>query len=487
MVAVLTAEQERFLASLSPWEKARARWLWLTEVADSTGRRLAEPRVDQHPPPGSWRWWFYQAGRGSGKTRGAAEDISDRARRFPGCRIALVSRRLEDVRQVMVEGESGLLSVVPPEALRGGSRKTAWNRGPLELVFVNGSTAKGYSSEEPSNLRGPQHHFAWGDEPQDWDDARAGNVLDTTFNNLDIGLRLPPHPDWPAGYRAQGILTGTPKAVQLIRDIRALATVTRGSTYSNLANLDPEYADAVLSRWKGTRLERQELLGELVDEVEGALIAHHMIDNARQVDGEIPGGSWRALRRRLVMIDPSFSGKPGADECGICVGGMGTNNEAYILADLSGRMTPSEWARTAVTAWREWDCDAIGYEAAMAPEVVKEALQAAAFELDLRSPPRLIPVPVRGQTKMVRLERVSPLYEQGRVHHVGTFPALEDQLCSWTPDDAYSPDRLDACVHLLSDEMLRAARPMGRARSHVARSTLPPAGGGVRQSKWVVA
>ncbi len=480
MTATLTADQEAFLGRLTPWEKARARWLWQTEHA--------QERPDQHPPAGTWRWWYYQAGRGAGKTRAAAEWVSDLCRRYPGCRVALVGRRLDDVRQVIVEGESGLLSVIPPEALRGGSRQTGWNRQALELRMANGSICKGYSSEEPSNLRGPQHHFAWIDEPQDFDDARRGNTLDTTFNNLELGLRLPARTNWQE-YRACGIATGTPKANQLVRDIRALAVITRGSTYANLPNLDPEFAGAVLAKWKGTRLERQELFGELVDEPEGALITHAMIDEGRRADAQIPGGSWRSLRRRLVMIDPSFSGKPGSDECGICVGGLGADNDPYILADLSGRMTPTEWGRRAVQGFIDWDCDGIGYESNLVPTVVVDILLAAVADLELKVPPRLIDVRAgAGQTKVVRLERVSPLYEQFRVHHVGVpMVALEDTLCSWTPDDPYSPDRLDACVHLLGDKMLHAAKPPRHLRAHVSKMPLPKAGALDRSRRWVTA
>ncbi len=266
-------------------------------------------------------------------------------------------------------------------------------------------------------------------------------------------------------------------------------------------DVDGFYTISGVPSWKGQDLVRCQTMVDTegiwafcaeaqhdVDKVEGAEIDQTMINTARRTDAEIPGGSWHSLRRRLVMIDPSFSGRPGADECGITVGGVGADNHGYLLADLSGRMGTHDWARTAVQAFIDWDCHGIGYESNMAPEVVIDTLLTASNELGLPFPPKLIDVRAgRGQTKVVRLEAVSPLYQSFRVHHVGVFPKLETQLVRWTPDDLYSPDRLDSCVHLWSAAMLHVASVRRPMRARVPQMQLPKAGALDRSRRWVTA
>jgi predicted phage terminase large subunit-like protein len=221
-------------------------------------------RAEQVAPVGDWSVWLVLAGRGSGKTRAAAEWTVEQLRSRDGhTRGALVGQTLEDVRLVMVEGESGLLRCLPDSLLMNGSVEDSWNRGACELRLADGSLLKGFSSERPGRLRGPQHHFVWGDEPAEWRDARLGMAEDTTISNALIGCRLPPDP--------RVCLTGTPKGVKLIRELVAdpRTAVTRMTTYDNLSNLAAEYRSRILDRYEGTRLGRQELMGELLEDAGG--------------------------------------------------------------------------------------------------------------------------------------------------------------------------------------------------------------------------
>ena len=257
------------------WAKAggdpeRVRELALGMDADLAASLLDSWRLyarpEQTAPDGDWSVWLLLAGRGSGKTRAAAEWTIEQLRALEGhgdVRGALVGQTLEDVRLVMVEGESGLLRRLPESMLVNGSVEASWNRGPCELRLASGARLKGFSSETPGRLRGPQHHFVWGDEPAEWRDARLGMAEDTTIANALIGCRLPPDP--------RIVLTGTPKGVRLIRELVGdeRTVVTKMTTYDNLGNLAPEYRERILDRYEGTRLGRQELMGELLDEAGG--------------------------------------------------------------------------------------------------------------------------------------------------------------------------------------------------------------------------
>jgi phage terminase large subunit-like protein len=381
-------------------------------------------RPEQLPPAGQWLTWAFVAGRGAGKTRAAAEWVQEHALAEPGCRIALVGRTPADVRDVMIEGDSGILAVA-------GVNKPVYQSTKRRLTWPNGSTAYAYSAEVPAQLRGPQHHYAWCDEPAAWTDARKGDTLDTAWNNLMLGLRLGRSPRCAA--------TTTPKPVALIRTIldRRSTVVTRGSTYDNLSNLAPSFREEVLSTYEGTRIGRQELLGELLEDVEGALWTLALVDADRVK-------SHPDLARVVVAVDPSGGSGPAHDEQGIVVAGLGVDAEVYILADRSCKLSPHGWASRAIAAYREFSADRIIAEVNYGGEMVSSTIG----QVDPAVPVKVISA---SRGKVQRAEPVAAAYEKHRVHHVGPLAQLEDQMTTWTPQDGTSPDRLDALVWAVTE------------------------------------
>ena len=385
-------------------------------------RDIARP--EQLPPAGAWLTWSYLAGRGAGKTRSAAEWVHERAMAEPGCRIALVGRTPADVRDVMIEGESGIIAIAHEDAPIYQSTKR-------RLTWANGSIAQAYSAEVPSQLRGPQHHYAWADEAAAWTDAPKGDVLDTAWNNLMLGLRL--------GTEPRCVVTTTPKPNALTRTIleRPSTVVTRGSTYDNLKNLAPSFREQVLATYEGTRIGRQELLGELLDDVEGALWTIGLLDETRVQQAP-------ELRRVIVAVDPSGGTGPNSDEQGIVVAGQGIDGDLYILADRSCSLSPHGWASRAVAAWREFGADRIVAERNYGGDMVESTIR----QVDNDIPIKVI---TASRGKLQRAEPVAALYEQHRVHHVGPLAQLEDQMTTWTPQSGTSPDRMDALVWAITE------------------------------------
>ena len=408
------ATQREALKLLTPAERADLLRTW---------RFVARP--DQLPPPGDWFIWLLLAGRGFGKTRSGAEYVLSGMQQQPKSRWALVARKLDEVRSTMVEGESGILACMD-ERLRD---RVKWNRGTCELTLPNGSFAKGYTAEEPKNLRGPQHHGAWCDELAQWKDAPLGAQQDTTWSNLMMGLRLGDHP--------RCVVTTTPKPFKLVKDILALpdVVVTRGTTYANLGNLAAPFRRQVIEQYEGTRLGRQELNGELLEDVVGALWWQALIEPYRVKPEDLP-----RFARIVVAIDPAVSANEESSETGIVVVGIDAAGHCYLLADASGRYTPLEWANRAVNLYREWQAD----------RIIGEANNGGALvEANIRTVSRQVPYTAvhASRGKATRAEPIASLYEQGRCHHVVTFPELEDQLTTWVPGTGMaSPDRLDALV-----------------------------------------
>ena len=426
----------------SPWEVAADEldppcdeW---TEWIEHWVHKMARP-TQLRPALDDWLVWLILAGRGFGKTLTGAETLACWAKEGPGHRFAIVGQTFGDARDTMVEGKSGVLSVLPPSALRGGSRESAWNRSLGELFFSNGARAKIFSSEKPGQLRGPEHDKAWVDEPAKFKDAVKGDALDTTWNNLMLGLRS-------TSTKPQVVVTGTPTACALIRHLlkRPHTVIVRGSTYDNLDNLAESFRDEVLTAYEGTRIGRQELLGEVLDDVEGSLWTLAAVDASRVTAAPSD------LVRVTVAIDPAGGSTEQNDETGIVVTAKASDGHGYVLADRSGRYTPNAWARRAMVAYDEFAADRIVAETNFGGDMVVDTLRTAGFK------GKVVKV-AASRGKRQRAEPVASLYEQGRIHHVGAYPKLEDQMVTWLPESGGSPDRMDALVWGLSDLFLGTA------------------------------
>ncbi len=427
-----TADLLARLARLPPAQAAVLRRRW-----DVWGR------PDQQPPPGAWRTWLILAGRGWGKSRTGAEWVRAQATSGRASRIALVARTAADVRDVIVEGESGILAISPPH------ERPIWEPSRRRLTWPGGTIATTYSAEEPDQLRGPQHDAAWCDELAAWRYPDA-------WDQLQMGLRL--------GSDPRVVVTTTPRPTPLVRALVASATtvVTRGRTADNARNLAPGVVEALAARYAGTRLGRQELDGEILDDAPGALWRRAQIDAARHA------GSAPALRRIVVGVDPAASATAQSDETGIVVAGLGHDGRIYVLDDRSGTYSPEQWAARVVAAYREHRADRVVAEVNQGGDMVSSVLRAVDASLPLST------VHAR-RGKALRAEPVAALYEQGRVSHCGALARLEDQMCAWDPTgDDRSPDRIDALVYAVSD-LLTAPKALDYGRAAAgARGILRP-------------
>jgi phage terminase large subunit-like protein len=407
-------------------------------------------RPEQLEPPGRWFVWLILAGRGWGKSRTAAEFVAKKARLFPGCRIALVASTVADTRDTMVEGESGLLTCLTAAELRGGSVDGAWNRSLGELYLANGSQFKTFSSEKPRKLRGPQFHFAWADESCFWTDAHKGTLVDSTWSNLTIATRLPRRPSWSADYRTQIVVATTPRPVALLRVTdpqlaapglmqRSNVIITRGRTVDNLANLSEEYKANVVAPLLGTQLGRQELDAEILESRDGALWHRDWLDAGR-LASNVP----LDLTRVVVGVDPAVTDGETSDLTGIVVVGADRTGHGYVLGDYTLRGTPLEAMRKVVWAYEHHEADRVVAEVNNGGDYIGTVLHTVNPNVPFRS--------VRASRgKETRAEPVSSLYQQNRAHHVGSFPHLEDEMCTWAPGDDESPDRVDALVWAFAD------------------------------------
>ncbi len=396
-------------------------------------------RKDQVAPQGDWRIWLIMAGRGFGKTRAGAEWVRGVAEKHPDARIALVAASLVEARAIMVEGDSGLLAVCPPE--RGPSFEPSLRR----LTWPNGAQATLFSALEPEGLRGPQHSHAWCDELAKWDNANSRAMR--LWDNLLMGLRL--------GESPQVLATTTPRAVPLMRrllgDDDDGVVVTRGRTEDNAFNLPTRFVRAIRREYGRSQLGRQELDGELLEDIEGALWTRAGIEAARERAASTDpdrGGTARVV----IGVDPPASA--GGDACGIVVCALGKDGLARVLADASvTRPSPERWARAVANAANAWSADRVVAEANQGGAMVESVLRAAEINLPLR-------LVHASKGKSARAEPVAALYEAGRVRHCGTFPALEDELCGIMAGGGYqgpgrSPDRADALVWALTELCLR--------------------------------
>lgn len=376
-------------------------------------------RASQQPPGGDWRLWLLLGGRGSGKTRAGAEWVQAEVRRAgprTDLRIALVAETLSDAREVMVDGVSGLLSI-------SAGFRPDYETSRRRLVWPNGAVAQIFSSEDPESLRGPQFHFAWCDELAKWKHPQE------TFDMLQFGLRL--------GLAPRQVVTTTPRPLPLLKAIIADpgTALTRLSTAENHAHLAPGFIAALEARYGGTRLGRQELDGELIEDRDDALWKRSQLERLVQ---PLSG----PLSRIVIGVDPP-SGAGKGSVCGIVAAGLDMLGRAVVLADGSVEgASPAGWARAVSSLFRRFEADRVVVEVNQGGDMVTALLAAA---------DRTLPVTAvhAARGKFTRAEPVAALYEQGRVVHAGHFPALADQMCDFGPDGlsgGRSPDRLDALV-----------------------------------------
>jgi len=393
-------------------------------------------RDKQLEPAGDWRYWIILAGRGFGKTRTGAEWVRAKAQQYP--MVNLIGATADDARDIMIEGESGILSVCPPDErpeYRSSKRRLEWPNGARSLIFT---------ADEPERLRGKQHMKLWADELCSWRYPEA-------WHQAMFGLRLGDNP--------QACVTTTPKPTALLLDLlkQPKTVIVTGTTYENRANLAEDFYQDIIARYEGTRRGRQELLAEILDDVPGALWKRKVLDDLRVTAA--PAG----LMRIVIAIDPAVTATEDSSETGIVVCGLDAKTrQGYVLEDLTMRAAPDVWARRAVEAYHRWHADRIVAETNNGGDMVESVIRTVDRTVSLQQ--------VRASRgKYTRAEPVSALYEQGKVHHVGMLSELEDQMCTWVPGET-SPDRLDALVWGLTELML-----------------LPSGGGNIRRERDPIA
>jgi len=425
------------IAKLSPEQKAMALQGFDPERLQWDWSFWGRPE-QQRPEGDDWNIWLYLAGRGAGKTRTAAEWIREEAKytNKGQIRFALVARTAADVRDVIVEGESGIINVTPP------SERPLYEPSKRRLTWPNGNTATCFTADEPDSLRGPQFTHAWGDEVAAWRQTPDAAGM-TAFDNLRVGTRL--------GSNPKIVVTTTPKRVPLLYQLMAEAEktgkviITRGSTMDNQGNLSSAYLDAIKGVYEGTRLAQQELYGEMLSDVEGALWTPDLIDRNRE--SQLPMGT----PLRVVAVDPSVAENP-RDECGIVVCASTGERDLYkrnswVLEDATVHGSPDVWANKVVQMARKWGCPVVA-EVNQGGALVRNAINT----ID----PSIKVLEVHSKYgKALRAEPITLAYEQGRVHHVNYLADLESQMISWIPGEGKSPDRVDALVHALTALLIK--------------------------------
>lgn len=421
------AVRDNFFASLSDEEAAVLMFDW--NFWARADQKMPPQLLDSNSPVVTW---LALAGRGWGKTRVGSQALIDEVYHARAGRIALIAETAADARDVIVEGDSGILACSPPWF------RPAYEPSKRRLTWPNGAMAFTFNAVEPDQLRGPQFDFAWGDELAKWRYAQE------TFDNLQFGLRL--------GRRPRQIFTTTPRPIKIVREMVNDPTVfvTRGRTLDNADNLAASFLAQVKRKYEGTRLGRQELEAEILLDTPGALWTRSMLEAAylRPVDGdEFPK---HLFSRIVVAVDPAVSNEEGSDETGIVVAGIrASDDHVVVIDDQSGRYSPTEWAQKAVFLFRKFSADRIVAEVNQGGDMVETTI-------------RMIDpnVPYKGvhasKGKVARAEPVSALYEKNWVHHLGSFPVLEDQMSQFTRDFdkkimGFSPDRVDALVWAITE------------------------------------
>jgi len=389
-------------------------------------------RPEQQQPAGDWNVWLILAGRGWGKTRTGGEWLSQQVLNSPFAdgvptQWAIIAPTFGDTKNICVEGPSGFLRALDHKGLVRDV-DYIYNKSSYKIIFKQGQVVHMFGADSPDAGRGLNLSGGWLDELAVWQYPDA-----TWTEGLAPALRIGEHP--------RVVVTTTPKPIKLLRDWTTRTDgsvyVTRGSTFDNSKNLSETALKELRARYEGTRTGRQELYGELLDDVEGALWNRQMIEDARLKEAPM-------LIRVVVAIDPAVTSGEDSDETGIIVAGRSADNQFYILDDKTVKDSPDKWARVAVEAYEQWKGDRIVGEANNGGDMI---------EILLRTVAPMIPYKKVHATrgKRVRAEPISALYEQGRVHHIGSFDMLEDQMVTWTPDMKKSPDRIDALVWALTD------------------------------------
>lgn len=381
-----------------------------------------QARTPQLPPEANWLTWLILSGRGWGKTRTGAEWIVWEAIRQPKTRWAVIAKTHADIRDTCFEGESGIISVLKRYNI---FTEKSYNRSNYSYMLPNGSRIKGFSAEEPDRLRGPQHHGGWLDELAAWEKPEA-------YDQYKFGLRL--------GNNPKSVITTTPRPTKLIKELIAddNTHVTRGSTFDNSANLAASALLELQRKYADTRLGQQELYGAILDDNPGALWSRAMIESARVT-------TTPPFVRVVVGVDPAVTSGEDSDYTGIVTAGMSSDGHYYILSDDTIKSSPQEWAMKAIQSFEAHKADRIIAETNNGGDLVLHLFQQVKSTIPVRKV-----TATRG--KQVRAEPIAALYEQGRVHHVGYFAELEDQMCEYEPGvTSKSPDRMDALVWALTD------------------------------------
>jgi phage terminase large subunit-like protein len=390
-------------------------------------------RPEQQLPEGKWGVWLILAGRGWGKTRTGAEILVDWVLNNPKApdgaptEWAIIGETFGDTRVMCVEGPSGILRVLQKRGLVNLVDFT-YNKSSWQIGFSEGQKIHMFGADNPDAGRGFNLSGVWADEIAKWRYS-----YESWYEGIAPALRIGAHP--------RAVITTTPKPIKILRDWMGRTDgsvyITRGSTFDNATNLSAAALVELQARYAGTRTGRQELYGELLDDVEGALWHRKLIDETRVTEAP-------QLMRVVVAIDPAVTSGEDSDLTGIIVAGMSADGHFYVLDDKTIKETPDAWARIAVEAYKEWEADRVVAEVNNGGDMVQILLRTINPSIPYKKV-----IATRG--KRVRAEPISALYEQGRVHHVGAFDMLEDQMVTWTPDMPKSPDRIDALVWALTD------------------------------------
>jgi phage terminase large subunit-like protein len=376
-------------------------------------------RSKQRLPAGEWFIWLILAGRGFGKTRTGAETVRQWVRTSQY--VNLIGATADDARDIMIEGESGILAICPK------IERPIYKKSDRQLVWPNGAKSLIFTADEPERLRGKQHEKLWADELGAW---RYGE----SWAQAMFGLRL--------GKNPQGVVTTTPKPTKLVKELLQDKRnyITKGTTYENRSNLAQKFYDTVIVAYEGTRLGRQELNAEILEDIEGALWAWAVIENYRAAKAP-------ELKRVIVAIDPAVSTSKTSDETGIITAGLGADGHGYVLGDSSGIYSPLGWAAKAIAQYELAQAECIVAEVNQGGDLVEANLRAAGFKGRVKKVHA-----ARG--KATRAEPIAGLYEQGKIHHAGIFAGLETQMTTWDTTTEDSPDRVDALVWAMTDLML---------------------------------